>query len=137
MEPKKYTELFEDIENDISMEWSELCFTQKDMKKISLINCDDWCKFSVELGYNDRIITITCYEKNYIPDFNTVFENLISDTRCVYESSFPDFCDNYGYDNDSIKAFNIYKYCKKQKKKLLYLLGEETFKLFMECEFDI
>jgi hypothetical protein len=132
-----FTELFEDIEDDISMGWSELPITKKDMKKLSVTNCDDWMKFSVELGYNDRTIEITCYERNYIPGFDTVFANLISDARCVHQSSFPDFCDNYGYDNDSIKALNIFKSCKKQKKKLLYLLGEETFKLFMECEFDL
>lgn len=136
MSERKYSELFEDIEDDISMGWSELPFTKKDMEKLSITNADDWNKFSVELDYNDRTIEVTCYEKSYMPEFNTLFANLISDARCVYESSFPDFCDNYGYNNDSIKALNIYKCCKKQKKKMLHLLGEEMFKLFMECEFD-
>lgn len=137
MSNKKYSELFEDIEDDISMGWSELPFTKKDMNKLSVTNAVDWNKFSVELDYEDRTIEVTWYGKNYEPDFNTVFENLIINSRCVYESSFPEFCDNYGYDNDSIKALNIYKHCKKEKKKMLYLLGEETFKLFMECEFDV
>ena len=137
MSNKKYTELFEDIEDDISMGWSELCFTQKDMKKLSLTKRQNWIKFSVELTYQDRTIQLTCYENGNIVDFNEVFESLVTEVRSVYESSFPDFCANYGYDNDSIKALNIYKICKKQKKKLLYLLGEETFKMFMECEFDV
>ena len=137
MTNKKYSELFEDVEDDMSMGWSELPFTQKDMKKLSLTKRDDWNKFTVEFDYEDRTIKVTFYEKSYMPEINTVFENLINDSRCVYESSFSNFCDNYGYDNDSIKALNIYKTCKKQKKKLLYLLGEATFKLFMDCEFDV
>lgn len=137
MSNKLYSNLFNDIEDDISMDWNELPITKKDMKRLSITNRDDWNKFNVELEYNGRAIEITCYERNYIPDFNILFSNLVSDARCVHENSFPDFCDNYGYDNDSIKALNIYKSCKKEKKKLLYLLGAETFKLFMECEFDL
>lgn len=34
------------------------------------------------------------------------------------ETSFSDWCDNFGYDNDSITAFNMYRECEETAKKL-------------------
>lgn len=136
MTERTYKQIFEDIEDDISMGWIEMPLTNKDKKRITSTISDELAKFSVELEYNDRHIVLTCYEKHYIPEFDNVFGILVGDARCAHKHTFPDFCNEYGYDTDSIRALNIYKYCKKQKKKLFYLLGEELFLSFMECEFD-
>ena len=43
---------------------------------------------------------------------------------CLYwdslsgSESFNDFCDNYGYDNDSLKALDIYRNCMDTATKL-------------------
>ena len=41
---------------------------------------------------------------------------------------FEDFCFNFGYDTDSIKAFNIYTECQKQQKELFELIPEEEIR---------
>jgi hypothetical protein len=40
------------------------------------------------------------------------------------EESFEDFCSNFGYDNDSIKALNTYIACQRNGKKVLNLFRE-------------
>lgn len=42
--------------------------------------------------------------------------------------NFEDFCNNFGYDTDSIKALKTYKACKKQ--------AEKVSRLFTESEID-
>lgn len=41
---------------------------------------------------------------------------------------FEDFCQNFGYDTDSMKAFNIYTECQKQQKELFALIPEENIR---------
>lgn len=41
---------------------------------------------------------------------------------------FEDFCMNFGYDTDSIKAFETYKECQKQQKELFELIPEEEIR---------
>jgi hypothetical protein len=42
---------------------------------------------------------------------------MISDMDCGEYSSFQDFCDNLGYDNDSIKALETYQACQQGARK--------------------
>lgn len=41
---------------------------------------------------------------------------------------FDDFCCNFGYDNDSISAFEIYKECQKQQKELFEIIPEKEIR---------
>ena len=41
---------------------------------------------------------------------------------------FEDFCLDFGYNTDSIKAFEIYKTCQKQQKELFELIPEEKIR---------
>lgn len=41
---------------------------------------------------------------------------------------FEDFCCNFGYDTDSLKAFNIYTECQKQQKELFEIIPEEEIR---------
>lgn len=41
---------------------------------------------------------------------------------------FEDFCLNFGYDTDSIKALNTYLECQKQQKELFNIIPEENIK---------
>jgi hypothetical protein len=48
--------------------------------------------------------------------------------------SFSQWCDEFGYDNDSISALNTYNACLDNAKKLRQALGNETFKELMEAQ---
>ena len=50
-------------------------------------------------------------------NIDDVLYSLILDIQAGAES-FDDFCDNLGYNNDSIKANDIYKACQKNAKKV-------------------
>jgi len=48
--------------------------------------------------------------------------------------SFDNFCSNYGYDNDSIKAHRIYKAVAKEYKNMLRLFGAELLDQMQEIQ---
>lgn len=50
------------------------------------------------------------------------------------EGSFDDFCSNFGYDNDSIKALNTYNACCEGAKKLRKALGPELYAEVMAAD---
>lgn len=131
-----FTELFNEVYSDLSFGWKELLISNKDIKHFTWINALEMMKFSVELEYKDKVMETTVFKEYNAPDIEDVFEDLVNYARATYNTTFPEFCENNGYDSDSIKVLNFYKYCKKEKKKLLQLLGEELFQKFMECELD-
>jgi hypothetical protein len=74
--------------------------------------------------------------KNIVNDTKTVYVDYLSKTpkleevlNCLFldsmahEESFPDWCDNFGYSNDSIKAKQIYEACIEEYFKLKKALG--------------
>lgn len=74
-------------------------------------------------------------KKNKIemPEVYEVEGCLISDAACYIESiDFDDFCSNFGYSNDSIKAQKIYKDCEQIYLKLIKRIGSEEFKKLQE-----
>ena len=54
------------------------------------------------------------------------FQNFLSDGLAGCED-FNSFCWEFGYDTDSIKAFKTYKVCEKSTKKLIRILGNESY----------
>lgn len=58
------------------------------------------------------------------PDAATVLHSLISDNSACTQS-FENWCADYGYDNDSRKAFATYELCQKNGDKLRRVLGEK------------
>ena len=68
------------------------------------------------------------------PDVKSVLGCLLSDISSG--DSFEDFCDCFGYDQDSRKAYTIYKGCEKEKKNLLRLFGDDLQTL-LNAENDI
>ena len=92
--------------------------TKEDLK-------DEWKRTS-----NKWQIQLTYFDKEYVTDFymgcglvdkngrprkprkkDILYSMVMED---VSDLSFDDFCNEFGYDNDSIKALKIYKNCKKQ-----------------------
>ena len=66
-------------------------------------------------------------------NIDDVLYSLILDSQAGAES-FDDFCDNFGYNNDSIKVDEIYKACQKNSKKLKTFITDidEASELFQE-----
>jgi hypothetical protein len=50
------------------------------------------------------------------------------------DRSFADWCADFGYDSDSIKALNVYQACCDTIPKLRKALGDSVFRELMECE---
>ena len=55
--------------------------------------------------------------KPVAPSAAAVLHCLLSDAE-ARDMSFGDWCDNLGYDDDSIKALNIYKQCEETARAL-------------------
>lgn len=62
---------------------------------------------------------------NYSPILGEVLASIFQDAQAS-EYGFEEFCDNFGYDNDSIKALKIYKECQKARGKFYRLFPDVT-----------
>ena len=58
--------------------------------------------------------------KSLLQAFNCL---LLDCTGVMYNQSFQEFCSEYGYNSDSIKALKIYNACKKQYQKASRILN--------------
>ena len=67
------------------------------------------------------------------PKLDSVLDCLLTDSIGVDGVIFEDFCSEFGYNEDSIKAKKVYEACKKNSKKLKNLLGSTYFEL-IKCE---
>ena len=82
------------------------------------------------LMYSDELKAVS---KPKPLNIDNVLYSLILDSQAGSES-FDDFCDNFGYDNDSIKANEIYRACRKNTKKVRTFLKdlEQAGELFQD-----
>ena len=60
----------------------------------------------------------------HVPQKDHVMHTLFSDSRAA-DQSFDDFCSDYGYSNDSLKALDIYRACAEIRQKLRRALDKE------------
>lgn len=60
----------------------------------------------------------------HVPNIDDVLNCLFSDARAGAES-FNEFCSNFGYSNDSLKALDTYRACMDSAKKLRLALGKD------------
>ena len=70
------------------------------------------------------------------PAIADVVHSLILDASAADEN-FHDWCENYGYSDDSIKALNTYKQCLETAAALLKYLGRETLEKVREAVADM
>jgi hypothetical protein len=69
------------------------------------------------------------------PTVDEVLDSIASDARGVVEQDFRDWCGDYGYDTDSIKALKTFKACQKIADKLRrFLPSFAAFAELMDCE---
>jgi len=85
---------------------------QRDKFKKTMIKNPQKTKSNLLL-YIDELKAVSKPKPLNIDD---ILYSLILDSQAGAES-FDDFCDNFGYNNDSIKANDIYKACQKNGKK--------------------
>lgn len=64
------------------------------------------------------------------PDIKAIIHSITSNYNVG--ETFEDWCDMFGYDNDSIKAKDIYEACIKQSTELLAGLGEDLIEELRE-----
>jgi len=69
----------------------------------------------------------------HAPQLKDVLYCLFSDTEAG-SYSFNDFCANFGYDNDSLKALDVYRACMESAPKLRKALGADFASIQKEIE---
>ena len=130
--------------------------TNKDLKAqfkfdCTLINGNKSMNFDYSMGYGHRLdlkgnqyqftnrLTIYEHEKRLLyykapkPTIEDVLYSLVMDAQAgTY--SFNVFCDEFGYNNDSIKVQNIYFACQKIRDDLSTLLSITAYNELMNCE---
>lgn len=71
---------------------------------------------------------------NRDPEIEMCLNTIQLDCQSINYDSFEDWCYEIGYDPDSRKAYESYKECLANTKKMKKLLGETLFEQFMTCE---
>lgn len=86
--------------------------------------------YKVTLKYNGKQLTIDYHMGVALDEssltIENVLNNLLSDAQCT-SYNFSEFCNEFGYDDDSIKALKIYKACKSISKKLSKLFDDKEY----------
>lgn len=71
------------------------------------------------------------------PTLDEVMEALVTDARTVQDAStFEEWANDLGYDEDSRKAERIFKACRKVERDLRAFLGDEEFERVMDLDLD-
>tara|TARA_R100000541_G_C1897352_1_gene84085 strand:+ start:93478 stop:94065 length:588 start_codon:yes stop_codon:yes gene_type:complete len=95
-------------------------------KGLHLIDND----FKLSNGYKNTFYTGgSCYAVS--PTAASVLYSLLLDSDCGHEL-FEDFCNNCGYDQDSIKSLEIYRACQKNAKQLNSLFTQKQLEELRE-----
>jgi len=79
-----------------------------------------WLNFSSRKNvesYNYLVIQLNTFTKPKPLNIDDILYCLVLDSYCG-SLSFDDFCDDFGYSNDSINHLNLYRECSKTAKKL-------------------
>ena len=93
------------------------------------------CKISYQkrsgvFEYTDSVVNTT---EGREPEIKDVLYCLVMEYTSGSET-FQDFCDEFGYDNDSIKSLNIFKACQKNSEKMKRIFGPVLNALHKEYE---
>jgi hypothetical protein len=70
--------------------------------------------------------------KPVTPEVCGILYSLILDGEALH-TSFSDWCDNFDYDSDSIKALNTYQACTDNAKKMRRVIDNPTLELLREA----
>lgn len=91
-----------------------------------LITFPDWAKqgWSITLKYKGKRAQFRFYGggKASAPTASDLVWSVATDSTAL-EESFKDWCDNFGYSTNSIKAHSTYKACQRNGSRLTDLIG--------------
>lgn len=126
----------ENILSNIKIDVLKAFKTEEDMN-------DEWRKRA-----NKWQVRLVYFGKEYVTDFymgsglvdemnkpkkptkkDILYSLIMSDVRGM---NFDDFCNEFGYDNDSIKALKIYEACQKETKAFYNMFDEEEREILGE-----
>ena len=81
-----------------------------------------------------RIAEILKKDKSNYPSLSDVINSIaIVDGRCVYDyQSFNDWCLDYGYSSDSIKAKDTFDKCEEEGKAIISAIGRENYEKLLD-----
>lgn len=102
--------------------------TKTYLKKSNLTSGD---AFRVTLTHNKKRCCFI-FNDNYFNESNKIdFVRILYDDATCYSDScnFEDFCYILGYSSDSLKAYKIYKKCKKQHERLKKLFNDNEIEI--------
>lgn len=95
-------------------------------------------EWKIELAYNGKQLECSYYTGISIteePDVRSTLEALFADAATIeVADNFEDWCEDLGYDSDSITALNTYNDCVKYFVTLHELLGESYSKIRDEVQ---
>lgn len=127
---EKFQAIFNEVEDTLDFEWLSFEPTIEQQKNWS----KNHTRYECTLECNEIWMTIDFFSSG-VPSLQDVVECLVIDSQGVKDNAtFDEFCDNYGYNNDSIKDLKLYEKCKDQAQGLKSVLGETLFKRFMNCD---
>lgn len=88
--------------------------------------------FKIKISRNSRSYSFQFGQAIYAKDKQpTNFDIVVNLQKCDV-GNFNDFCDIYGRNNDSIKAYKTYKRVKKEYETLKLLFSDEELELMQE-----
>ena len=129
-----------------SVIYDELCnmgnilFTIYDVHRLSEEEIQKWSdkhdKYICIIEYQDRVMETEYFSSDW-PNFKELLFSLVLDADAGNHTTFNDFCDEYGFDNDSLKAFKSFETCRIMRFKLFELFGENLFQRLLDCEKDL
>ena len=96
-------------------------------------------KYKVRISYQKRsgvfeyTDSVANTNEGKEPEIKDVLYCLVMDYTSASET-FQDFCDEFGYDNDSIKSLNVFKACQKNSEKMKRIFGPVLNALHKEYE---
>jgi hypothetical protein len=126
--------------------YDELCknggieFTIYDVHKLSDEEVKKWSdkhdKYICIIEYQDKAMETEYFSSDW-PNYKDILYSMVLDADAGNHKTFNDFCDEYGYDNDSIKALKTFGTCRNVRFKLFELFGENLFQRLLDCEKDL
>lgn len=102
-------------------------------------NEQNWNNHKITILHNGKKISFEFWGSIQNPEITTDEENIFAlycflrDSEAA-SNSFKDFCNEFGYDEDSRRAEKIYKSCEKSLKKFNHIFNCDLYDLLNELQ---
>ena len=127
-----FTEMFDMIDIDLSMQWT-VCPMRKKHARMWSQAIE---RYHVTLDFEGKQAIVNYFGPLQDPSSRDVIACLLLDALAVHNKTFTQFCDKHGFNAHSHDSKRLFKLYKKNKRKLQCLLGNNMFDKFIGCEMD-